>query len=93
MLLYCVYDKIAEEAGPIFCAANEGVAMRQFRRLMGEAVDVEDYQLLYLGSYDTKLCKIDTCGDAVRVSVQFGLKPTLSGEKGGNFIGREVPRE
>lgn len=55
MKLYTIYDKVAEMAGPVFCAENDGVASRQYRRLMkSEGAFPGDYKLLRLGEYDEK---------------------------------------
>lgn len=60
--LYCCYDVVAGEAGPIFQAKNDGVALRQFQNLMNrEGIIKEDYELRYLADYDTELCVIQRC--------------------------------
>lgn len=55
MRLYSVFDKVAEESGPIFTAINDGTAVRQFRNLSRDIppYDKEAYVLYYLGSFDT----------------------------------------
>lgn len=54
MYLYTVYDKVAEEAGPVFQAINDGIAMRQFKSLgIPEALE-KDYTLHRIGQYDSK---------------------------------------
>lgn len=60
MSLYMVYDRVAEVAGPVFEARNDGVAMRQYRNLMKDAaeVDRESYWLYRVGSVDHKAMKI-----------------------------------
>lgn len=52
--VYVIYDKIAEEGGPLFCAKNDGVASRNMRNLFAsQKVDnPKDYQLMCLGEYD-----------------------------------------
>lgn len=51
--LYCVYDKVAKEAGPMFQAKNEAVALRMYQRMAIEQhIDVADYDLMFLGLYD-----------------------------------------
>lgn len=50
-MVYSIYDKLAQEYGPPFCAANDRVAIRNFRKLMSEApADVfEDFELYFVG--------------------------------------------
>jgi len=52
--VYVVYDKVAEEAGPPFCAVNDGIAMRQYASMgIPEALQ-RDYTLNMIGYYDSK---------------------------------------
>lgn len=54
MGLYSVYDRLAEEYGPVFEAPTNAVACRSFEILMKEAKigKVSEYKLLSLGSVD-----------------------------------------
>lgn len=53
--LYTVYDKIAEESGPVFEANNEGIAVRQTNHLLSQkGINPQEYQLLFLGYIDKK---------------------------------------
>jgi len=55
MKLYVVYDKVAEESGPIFQAKNHKVAMRQYNHLIEkEALVKEDYCLICVGNWDSE---------------------------------------
>jgi hypothetical protein len=49
--LYAVYDRIAEESGPIFGAKNDAVAVRNFRNYTAE-VKPDEYKLYCVGEYD-----------------------------------------
>ena len=53
MRLYTVYDRVAECAGPIMMAANDGVALRMFRGVLQQVapVDSDSYWLYYIGDY------------------------------------------
>lgn len=42
---YAIYDKMAEEFGPLFPAKNDKVAVRHFRQLIGSAENKADYSL------------------------------------------------
>lgn len=59
MNIYTVYDKVAEESGPLFEQVNDGCAMRAYRKLFsnGEASELE-YKLLFLGTIDKKTARI-----------------------------------
>lgn len=61
--LYVIYDRAAQQAGPIFSAATDAVAVRQYRRLVDEQrIDIEEYSLLCVGYFDRQeLCVIDEC--------------------------------
>jgi len=53
MCLFVVYDRIAEESGPVFEAVNTGVAIRNYRAILSRANNYpEEYQLLQVGTYD-----------------------------------------
>lgn len=54
--LYTVFDKIAEEAGPVFQGKNEGVAIRQTVALMlqNPHIYVPDYSLYKIAEWDTE---------------------------------------
>lgn len=52
--IYAVYDRVAEECGPVFSARNDGVAMRAYRQMMHDnRATVGEYKLVRLASYDT----------------------------------------
>ncbi len=53
--IYTIYDKVACEAGPIFQAKNDGVALRCFMSLMKDTPNVvpSDYDVYCLGKFDT----------------------------------------
>lgn len=53
-ILYTIFDRVAEEAGPVFEAVNDGVAMRNFWNLLKEvpAYQHGDYRLYRLGFFD-----------------------------------------
>lgn len=53
--IYTIYDKVACEAGPIFQAKNDGVALRCFMSLMKDTPNIvpSDYDVYCLGEFDT----------------------------------------
>lgn len=56
--LYAIYDRVAEECGPVFSAKNDGVAMRGFRDLLQQVSDKSEYQLVRLGKVDMHSLKL-----------------------------------
>lgn len=56
MGMYVIYDKVAEEAGPIFQAVNNGVALRQAVNVLKPLpVSLRDeYQLVKVAEFETK---------------------------------------
>lgn len=60
MKLYTIRDKVADEAGPIYQAKNDAIAVRQFNNLMAnQQVDVVDYALYCVGEFDTEAMTIE----------------------------------
>jgi len=52
--LYAIYDKLAEEYGPLFDAQNEAVAQRKYlTSLKKHDLKEEEYVLTFIGTYDT----------------------------------------
>lgn len=47
--LYSVFDRVAEDYGPIFQAKNVGVAVRSFHNLMSQVKDINEYDLVRIG--------------------------------------------
>jgi hypothetical protein len=72
--LYTLYDKIAEEGGPIFQAKNDAVALRNFEQAMTAQHGVmhpEDFKLLCVGFYDSDLCiayRLSGCTTSLEVT-------------------------
>lgn len=50
--LYTIYDRIAEDYGPIFEAVNNSVALRQFNNIMQKTEYPDDYKLIHVGEID-----------------------------------------
>lgn len=51
--LYVIFDRVAEESGPIFEAKNDGVAYRMYEKYMdGKDVEREEFKLLKVGTFD-----------------------------------------
>ena len=47
--IYTIYDKVAEECGPLFQAKSDAVACRACRTSLSNVHDVDDYKLLRVG--------------------------------------------
>lgn len=50
MELYVIYDKVADETGPIFEAKNSSVALRNVAHVLKDSC-LTDYKLIKIGSY------------------------------------------
>ena len=53
IMLYTIWDRVAEEAGPIICAKNDAVAVRNFRNYTKD-VREDEYRLYRVGEYDNE---------------------------------------
>lgn len=52
--LYSIYDKDAQEFGPLFNAKNALIASRYVEQMMKDVVDVDPYAIYKMGEYDTE---------------------------------------
>lgn len=54
MKLFSVFDRKAQEFGPLFEAKNEDVAIRQFKNMLSSErmLSPEDYDLYSFGEFD-----------------------------------------
>lgn len=52
--LYSIYDKDAQEYGPLFNAKNDIVASRYVEEMLKEVNHVDSYALYCMGEYDTE---------------------------------------
>jgi len=60
--IYTIYDNVAEEAGPIFEAKNDGTARRAFKRMIEDPTkftgDPEEFVIICLGSYNKETANV-----------------------------------
>lgn len=59
--LYSIYDKVAQESGPVFQAKNDDVAIRATCNLLADVHAIDDYILYRVGTFDTDNHMIDDC--------------------------------
>lgn len=52
--LYSIYDKDAQEFGPLFNAKNSLIASRYVEQMIKEADNVDPYAIYKMGEYDTE---------------------------------------
>lgn len=59
--IYTIFDRVAECAGPLFEAPNDGVAMRAFKNTLGQTPSYQlgDYRLYRVGTFDPMTMKLD----------------------------------
>ena len=58
--IYTIRDKVAEEVGPLFQAKNDAVAIRQFKQLIKDFENPEEYELLCLGDFNDQTIELET---------------------------------
>ena len=58
--IYTIRDKVAEEVGPLFQAKNDAVAIRQFKQLIKDSENPEEYELLCLGDFNDQTIELET---------------------------------
>lgn len=52
--IYVIYDKMADDNGPVFQAVNDAVAIREFSQLLENTKYPEDFELLCVAEIDDK---------------------------------------
>ena len=67
--LYSVCDTVAEEFGPIYSCKNDEVAKRAFHDLIKDSSSPLDYDLYFLGTFNTDTGFIDSVTLPVRVNL------------------------
>lgn len=70
--LYVIYDTVAEEAGPVFDAKNDAVAVRACHQSLGQVSSVSEYQLICVGHICPDTCQLEVCSPRV---ISFALSP------------------
>lgn len=69
--LFTIYDKVAQEAGPLFQAKNLYVAMRYVNEMIKDnKINLTEYDLVRLGTFDSESMSISVLpkADAVELS-------------------------
>lgn len=56
--MYVIYDKVAEECGPIQMAKNNGIANRMFISALADNPHILDYALYCLGRLNTETMSV-----------------------------------
>lgn len=69
--LFTIYDKVAQEAGPLFQAKNLYVAMRYVKEMIKDnKINLSEYDLVRLGTFDSEsmFLSVFPKADAVELS-------------------------
>lgn len=77
--LYIIYDRVAEEAGPVFNAVNDAVAGRSYRNLVKD-MDPEaklEYRLYRIATFETKTMSLTCEVNPVEI---FAPRPAMEPE-------------
>ncbi len=77
--MYCIYDKIGGESGPIFHAKNDLVALRHYDLMIenNEPAWKVDFQLLYVGQYNHESCIITASKRVITVEEKIDDAETI----------------
>ena len=79
--IYTIYDKVAQQSGPVFQAPNDATAQRQLRHLLNQPGIVgDDFQLWCIGEFDEEpkdgeVCKLTSYATSRLVSA--ALEPVV----------------
>lgn len=68
MKIYCIYDKLAQEGGPLFEAKNDGIALRMYQGIQLPG-NPEDFKILWVGDYSHDPVKITAITPPVEVNM------------------------
>lgn len=60
--MYVLFDTLTEQASPLYEATSDVVAIRAFCPLLAETVNVEDYKLYKVGTFDRHNLAVCSCG-------------------------------
>lgn len=60
--MYVLYDTLTEESSPLYESSSDVAAMRAFCPLLSETVNVEDYKLYKVGTFDRHSLAVCSCG-------------------------------
>lgn len=73
--LYVIYDRVAEESGPITEAKNDGVAYRGYKKFLESNEDIinDDFMLLCVGTCDHTNNRVEAIYPAIEVYVGLSL--------------------
>lgn len=60
MAVYCVFDSVSEEAGPLMAYKSDPIAYRSYLRMISaEGINASDYVLYCIGTYDVDSMEIE----------------------------------
>lgn len=58
--IYSIYDRVAEDSGPVWPAKNDAVAIRNARIMLKE-VRADEFRLYCVGSWDSEAVALEPC--------------------------------
>ncbi len=73
--VYVLYDRVAEECGPVWAAKNDATAIRNARIQLKE-VRTDEYRLYCLGSLDTERVELKAVDKAREIFLPEYVEPT-----------------
>jgi len=74
--LYVIYDKTAAEAGPVFQAVNQGIALRGAVTSLGGLPKAlrEEYSLYHIGYVNSKLMSVESMPAPVEIDMTLSFE-------------------
>jgi len=82
VFIYVMYDRVAQESGPVWEAKNDGVAVRGFNQMLEKSrVPPEEYRLLRVASMDKETNEVTPVSPAVEVELRGRLPGDLEVEQ------------
>lgn len=69
--LYCIFDEVAKEYGPVFEAKNDDVAIRNFNSSLTQVAFKSDFSLFCVGSIDHETGIISAKDEPEYIEIPF----------------------
>lgn len=70
MRLYTIYDRAAEESGPVFPAKNDSVARRGYMAAIDGSTAHYDFDLYYIGDYNEYTMQIAPLSNPLKIETE-----------------------
>ena len=72
--IYMIWDKVAEQGGPLFEAVNDNVAVRSVSLTLSKVQSIDDYELLCIGEIDNETLQGFLLDDSQSRKIDFSIR-------------------